>query len=71
MLVISLNRDEPFKIEHNGVEVWISLRKDGSKFRAYIAGPSDMRVSRPWKHEEQGQTGESFDRLFNGNRGRN
>jgi len=64
MLCISLNRDEPFRIEHNGVEVWISLRKAGSKIRAHISGPPDMRVDRPRKHEADVEKLASFEHLF-------
>lgn len=64
MLTIKLQQDEPFLIEHQGVEVWITMRKDGGGVRAYIAGPKEVRISRPHKHDTDGDKLASFERLF-------
>ena len=72
MLCLSLKQDEPVCVTHEGKVLWLAVRFEKGKIRAYISGPSEMVVSRPMKHGQEQPAPESFERLFhNGNRGRN
>jgi sRNA-binding carbon storage regulator CsrA len=46
MLVITLKKDEPFRVCHEGVELWITVRKSGGKLKAYIEAPKELQISR-------------------------
>ena len=46
MLVITCRDNESFRISHEGVEVWITLKKHNGKIRVYVDGPRGFQVLR-------------------------
>ena len=46
MLVITCRDKESFRVSHEGVEVWITLKKHNGKIRVYVSGPKALQVLR-------------------------
>lgn len=46
MLVITCRDKESFRVSHEGVEVWITLKKHNGKIRVYVDGPKALQVLR-------------------------
>ncbi len=46
MLIITVKNDQPFRVCHKGVELWITVKRSGGKLKAYIEGPKELQVSR-------------------------
>ena len=46
MLTFVLKDGERFQVSHGGVQAWVTVRKEKSRFRLLVEGPRSMKVLR-------------------------